>query len=82
MGLTLRIALGVAVLLMLLAPAGASATALPSTISEDMTLTTAGSPYTGSPTIGPGMTVKVDPGVKLLLAGLTVQGTLDVNGTA
>ncbi len=65
-------------------PAAASATVLPTTIGENMTLTAAGSPYTGSSTtISEGVTVTVQPGVLVKLTGtLTSKGTLDVNGTA
>jgi len=75
-------AISVALLGLLILPAAASATALPSTITENMTLTPAGNPYTGSPTIQAGVTVKVEPGVKLTVGGMTIKGTLDVNGTA
>ncbi|HEX2097365.1 MAG TPA: right-handed parallel beta-helix repeat-containing protein, partial [Solirubrobacterales bacterium] len=49
-----------------------------------MTLTAAGSPYTGtSTTISEGVTVTVEPGALVKLTGsLTSKGTLDVNGTA
>jgi RHS repeat-associated protein len=60
----------------------ASATALPATIAENTTLTPSGNPYTGSSTIAAGVTLKVEPGVKFQVEGLTVKGTLDVNGTA
>jgi parallel beta-helix repeat protein len=65
-------------------PAAASATVLPTTIGENMTLTAAGSPYTGSSTtISEGVTVTAQPGALVKLTGtLTVKGTLDVNGTA
>jgi hypothetical protein len=64
--------------------ASAGATTLPTTISENTTLTSAGSPYTGnSVTISPGVTVDVQPGVVLKLGGaLYVDGTLSVAGTA
>jgi hypothetical protein len=67
-----------------IAPAAASATALPTTISENMTLNAAGSPYTGtSTTISEGVTVTAQPGVLVKLTGtLAVKGTLDVNGAA
>jgi RHS repeat-associated protein len=76
----LGILVGVAVLL--LVPSAASATALPSTIGEDMTLTAAGNPYTGSTTIESGVTLKVEPGVKFKINSMVVKGTLDVDGTA
>jgi RHS repeat-associated protein len=72
----------VAIIAALLAPSAASATVLPETISENMTLTPAGSPYTGSPTIESGVTVTIEPGVKLTLGPLTVKGTLLAEGTA
>jgi Right handed beta helix region len=67
-----------------IAPASASATVLPTTISESMTLTAAASPYTGtSTTISEGVTVTVEPGALVKLSGtLTSKGTLDVDGTA
>jgi RHS repeat-associated protein len=67
---------------LLLAPSAASATTLPSTIKEDMTLTAAGNPYTGSSTIEPGVTVKAEPDVKFTVGTLTVKGTLTAEGTA
>jgi RHS repeat-associated protein len=64
-------------------PSAASATALPPKITENMTLTAAGNPYTGGwVTIESGVTVKVKPGVKLRISNLVVKGTLDVDGTA
>lgn len=69
-------------------PSSASAEALPSTITQDMTLTTASSPYTstGSVTIASGVTVTVQPGVKVKIGGtsasLIVNGTLNAQGTA
>jgi hypothetical protein len=63
-------------------PSIASATALPSTITENTTLKPAGNPYTGSPTIAAGVTVTVEPGVILTLGSLTVKGTLIAEGTA
>jgi hypothetical protein len=66
----------------LAAAASAQATALPATISQNTTLTAAGSPYTGSSTVGAGVTLKVEPGVVFKGSSLTVKGTLDVNGTA
>jgi RHS repeat-associated protein len=68
--------------LLLFAPAAASATTLPATITENTTLTAAGSTYTGSSTIESGVTLKVEPGVKLTLGTLTINGTLVVEGTA
>jgi hypothetical protein len=60
----------------------ASATVLPTAITENTTLTPAGSPYTGSSTIEPGVTLKVEPGVHLTVGGLTVKGALKAEGTA
>ncbi len=69
--------------LMVLVPASsASATALPSTITENMTLSAAGSPYTGTSTIASGVVLKIQPGVKLTIGKLTVKGTLQAEGTA
>ena len=63
-------------------PAGA--TTLPTTISSDMTLTAAGSPYTGAAvTIASGVTVTAEPGAVIKLTGaLYVDGTLDAQGTS
>lgn len=74
---------GALLLALLISPAAASATELPTTISENMTLTAEGSPYTGSSvTISEGVTVVAEPGAIVKLTGsLTVRGTLDVNGT-
>ena len=47
-----------------------------------MTLKPAGNPYTGSPTIAPGVTVIVEPGVHFTLNLLDVEGTLLAEGTA
>src|SRR6266511_1098956 len=62
----------------------ASATPLPTTISSNMTLTAADSPYTGSSvTIASGVTVTAEPGAVVKLTGsLSVSGTLDAQGTA
>ncbi len=62
-------------------PSSTFATALPSVIKENTTLTPAGSPYTGTSTIETGVTLKVEPGVKLTVGQLTVQGTLKAEGT-
>jgi RHS repeat-associated protein len=84
--LSRRLVLGVTLVLVLVlgAPAGASATSLPTTITADQTWTAAGSPYTGSSvTINSGVSVTVEPGALIKLSGaLTVNGTLDVEGTA
>ena len=77
----LRIGPLLVALCLLGAPTTASATELPSTITENTTLTAAGNPYTGSPTIASGVTVKVEPGVKFTIGTLTVKGTLKVEGT-
>jgi len=67
----------------LLFPAAVSATALPSTIKENMTLTEAGSPYTGSEvTIESGVTVKAQPGTTIKVSKMIVNGTLKAEGTA
>lgn len=63
-------------------PALASATVLPAKITENTTLTAAGSPYTGYTTVEPGATLTVEAGVVLKLYNITVYGTLDVEGTA
>jgi len=83
-----RIALLAGVLLVAFAtlPPIASATELPSTIAENTTLTTAGSPYTaGEVTIAAGVTVEVEPGVRVVgikeLARIFVKGTLKAEGT-
>jgi parallel beta-helix repeat protein len=64
----------------------ASATVLPTTISQDTTLTAANNPYTGSPMIEKGVTVNVGPGVRVIASGSTsqliVKGTLQAEGTA
>ena len=60
----------------------AQATALPSTITENTTLTAAGNPYTGSPTVEAGVTLKAEPGVKFNIGKLIVKGTLVAEGTA
>ena len=69
-------------LLSLVIPASAGATVLPSTISENTTLTPVGNPYTGTSTIKSGVIVTVEPGVKFVEASLFVNGTLDANGSA
>lgn len=64
-------------------PEAAGATSLPSTITSNTTLTAAGSPYTGSyVTVDSGVTVTVDPGARVEVYYLNVNGTLDVNGTS
>jgi hypothetical protein len=68
--------------LLLLWPSAAFATTLSSTITENMTLTAAGNPYTGTSTIAAGVTVTVEPGVKFSETSLTVKGTLSAEGTA
>jgi YD repeat-containing protein len=68
-------------LLLMLFPSAASATTLPAKITENTTLTTAGSPYTGTSTIEAGVTVQVEPGAKFSFATLAVKGTLLAEGT-
>jgi RHS repeat-associated protein len=65
-----------------LLPSTAFATALPKKITENMTLTAAGNPYTGSSTIESGATVKAEPGVKFVVGGIAIKGTFKVEGTA
>jgi RHS repeat-associated protein len=73
----------VVALLALLVPSAASATVLPEKITENTTLTAAGSPYTGSSvTIESGATVNAEPGVVVKVSGLDVNGTLKAEGTA
>ena len=79
-------ALGVlVVLVMLITPSGALATALPSIISENMVLSAENSPYTAGETlITSGTTVTVEPGVEVICSGsggVTTQGTFNVEGT-
>jgi RHS repeat-associated protein len=70
-------------LLLLLAPAAASATTLPSTISEDITLSAAGNPYTGgSIAVEAGATLTAQPGVRFEISGLVVRGALKAEGSA
>jgi RHS repeat-associated protein len=71
-----------AILLLLSVAASASATVLPGSITENMTLTPAKSPYTGSSTIQAGVTVIAEPGTVLKVGALTVKGTLKAEGTA
>jgi RHS repeat-associated protein len=63
-------------------PIGAFATTLPSTITENTTLSAVGNPYTGATTIESGVTLTVEPGVHFTEANFTVKGTLDAEGTA
>src|SRR4051812_37883517 len=76
----------------------AQATSVSGDIGSTQTWTLAGSPYvmTGDVTVAPGVTLTIDPGVSVLAAStdalaagasatlveLTVNGTLQVNGTA
>ncbi len=75
-------AISVALLGLLILPSAASATVLPATITENMTLTPAGNPYTGSPTIEAGATVVAEPGTIFHLSVMTIKGTLKAEGTA
>jgi RHS repeat-associated protein len=79
-----RLALLAAILIgtLLALPAVASATALPSTISKNTTLTAAESPYTGSPTIAAGVTLTIEPGTRLTVGKIKVDGTILAEGTA
>lgn len=71
----------VAIFAAILVPSAAFATALPEKITENMTLTAAGNPYTGSPTIEAGATVTAEPGVEFNLSKMIVKGTLKAEGT-
>ena len=76
-----------ALMLLLLLPSVASATALPEKITESTTLTAAGNPYTaGSVTIESGVTLTINPGVHVIVSGTSsqfiVKGTLKAEGTA
>ena len=70
------------VCLVLVMPSPASATVLPSTITENTTLTPSGNPYTGGTTIESGVTVDVEPGVVFTNPNFFVKGTLNAEGTA
>ncbi|HEY2334573.1 MAG TPA: hypothetical protein VGH58_06175, partial [Solirubrobacterales bacterium] len=75
--------IGALAIALLLAPDSASATALPATIKENMTLMAAGDPYTGGAvTIESGVTVMMKPDVIVEVSSLTVNGTLKAEGTA
>jgi RHS repeat-associated protein len=75
--------LAVAASVLLLIPASASATALPSAITANTTLTAAGNPYTGSAVkVEAGVTLKAEPGVQVIVNSLEVVGTLKAEGTA
>src|ERR1700749_4698790 len=66
-----------------LIPATASATELPSSIKENMTLSASGGPYLGgSITIESGVTLTIEPGVVLKVSGFIVKGTLKAEGSA
>ena len=67
---------------LLILPSFASATALPTKITENTTLAPAGNPYTGTTTIESGVTLNVEPGVKFTAVSITVKGTLSAEGTA
>jgi hypothetical protein len=81
-----RHSVGVTVFMLLIwgsiAVTSAKASVLPATITSNMTLNAAGSPYTGSPTIESGVTVQIGPGAVLNLGKITVKGTLKAEGTA
>lgn len=68
-------------LLAVLQVPSASATILPEKFTENTTLTVLGSPYSGASTIEPGVTVKVEPGVKFTGLNFVVKGTLNAEGT-
>jgi RHS repeat-associated protein len=71
--------------LMLGLPTLASATVLPSSITENTVLTAAGNPYTGATTVQSGVTLSVEAGVEFTPTSgpaLKVEGTLDADGTA
>ncbi|HSS94685.1 MAG TPA: right-handed parallel beta-helix repeat-containing protein [Candidatus Dormibacteraeota bacterium] len=74
------------VLALLASPPGASATEVPSTISENTVLTQENSPYTaGAVLIESGVTLTVEPGVEVICSGssgITAQGTFNVEATA
>src|SRR6266542_1710281 len=83
------VALVLATVALALLPATAAApTPLPSTITQDTTLTAEGSPYTssGPVTVNAGVTLTIQPGVKIQIGGssssLVVNGTLNAQGTA
>ncbi len=76
-----------ALTLFLFASASASAKVLPEKITENMTLTSAGNPYTAeNVTIESGVTVNAEPGVRVTgvtnYSQLIVKGTLKAEGTA
>jgi hypothetical protein len=77
------LAVAVALALLLLLPSAASATLRPGKITENLTLTAEGSPYTGGEVaIEAGATVTAQPGVTVSVSKLTVNGTLSAVGTA
>jgi hypothetical protein len=55
---------------------------LPEAISENTTLTKAGSPYSGTTKIESGVVVTVEPGVEFTSGSISVSGTFDVEGTS
>jgi hypothetical protein len=74
---------GLLALLCLCFPGTVLATVLPEKITENMTLTAAGSPYTGGVVkIEAGATVKAEPGAVVKVSYLEVFGTLAAEGTA
>src|SRR6266516_5489185 len=69
----------ISLLLLLLLPSTASVTELPATIAENTTLT-ADNPYNGSSTIKSGVTLTIEPGVKLTIGELTAPPREDAPG--
>jgi len=67
---------------LLIIPAVASATALPGVVKENLTLTSAGNPYTGYMQVESGATVNVQAGVVFKSPEITVNGTLNMEGTS
>src|SRR5215203_4276811 len=76
---------GVGIFLLLIwalsAPSPAGATALPTVITQDTSLTVTGSPYTGNPTIEAGVTVTAQPGTRFQVGNMIVKGTLKAEGS-
>ncbi|HET7508962.1 MAG TPA: right-handed parallel beta-helix repeat-containing protein, partial [Solirubrobacterales bacterium] len=75
--------LALALFFCLIGPGSAAATVLPEKITENMTLTAAGSPYTGGVVkIESGATVKAEPGAVVKVSYLEVFGTLVAEGSS